>query len=117
MHHTICNAFPVTLLFSSENLRKSSEGCVCGTQCTEVAHIPSLSFASISMDEDAIKSRSQDEKMAVLQGKLSAAREIAYKVADDKYRQTMRMLYQVADKVTTIPSLTPYLSLTTFVED
>ena len=84
-------------LSSSETLRKG--GCPCSTQCTEIIHVPSLSFASISMDEDAIKSRRQDEKMAALQKKLSAAREIAYRVADDKYRQTMRMLHMVDDKV------------------
>ena len=89
----------ILLLFSLAALRKSKDECICGTQCIEVVHIPSLSFASISMDEDAIKSRSQDEKMAVLQEKLTNAREIAYRVADDKYRQTMCRMFHMDDKV------------------
>ena len=72
---------------------KLKDYCECNLPCLEAVYVPSLSFAAISTDEDAIKSRRQEEKMANLQEKLTRAREIAYRLADDKYRETMRMLH------------------------
>lgn len=70
--------------------RRGREECKCMTPCEEVVYVPSLSFASISTDEDAIKSRRQEAKMARLQERLTKAREITYRLSGDKYRVTLR---------------------------
>ena len=71
---------------------KSKDYYQCNIPCTEKVYVPSLSFASISVDEDAIKSRRQEAKMAELEANLTAAREITYRIADDKYRATLRVM-------------------------
>ena len=38
-------------------MRKNLAGCPCPTPCQATVYVPSLSFASISTDDDIIKSR------------------------------------------------------------
>ena len=78
-------------MFTAE-ARKRNDFYKCNIPCEETVFVPSLSFASIAVDEDTIRSRRQEAKMAALEAKLTQAREITYRLADDKYRESLRVM-------------------------
>ena len=80
-------------------MRKAVNACECPTPCQETIYLSSLSFASISSDDDTIKRRQREEKFSIMQRRLKAAREISYRVIDDKYRATLRTFQMTGRQV------------------
>ena len=81
------------MLFFVARLRKAGDFCTCATPCVEKRYIPTLTFASVSADtEDA----SKQEEYKEYANRLSDAREIRFRINEDKYRETMRMFFSMS---------------------
>ncbi len=81
-----------------EAAQKNADFCTCGTPCLEALFVSSLSFASIATTEDSIKAR-QDTETYMMQRNLSNAREVAFRVQEDKYNETMRVFHITESQV------------------